>query len=116
MSLYSVTYSNLAIEDIERIPLKEEETKALVSFLKSDGCRVIGKRQQQINYELDIWYFRLPLLLRGARGGGRCLYYRRENNIYIYRIFNKKEIDNDGNKSRKRVFEIALEELKNILR
>lgn len=109
--MYNVTYLVTAQADIKEKDFDSDSVKKLTSFLKVDGCRVIGKRQQCINKEYNVWYFRVPMNGKGSRGGGRILYYEKLGNIYINRIFDKKEIGDDGKKNNLRIFEKAKESL-----
>lgn len=116
MPIYDVKIFDTAQADIENKKINVDSISKMVEFLKSEGVREIAKRQQLIKVvgKFNIWYFRVPIKGRGSRGGGRVLYYFHGNKIFVYRLFEKKEID-DSKHKRRRVFDDAVYELKNFL-
>jgi hypothetical protein len=113
---YDIIFLESANEDIKNKDIDDFSKNKMVDFLKSDGCRIIGKRQQCPYPEKKIWYLRVPDKFEncGNSGGYRVLYYNVNDKIYISRMFKKDEVD-DGKQKRKNVLAEAIKTLKDAI-
>ena len=107
---YRVVIGDQAKADICRYELQDKHLQKILNFLEIDACRVIAKRQKSYAPLYDIWCLRIPLYGKGTQGGGRLLYRRKGEEIFIERIFRKPEIDFAKNR-RRNIFLQALGEI-----
>ncbi len=91
--IYDVFFCSEATLDLLDAGLKKSCFVGLRRFLASEACRLGYRHNKIVDYELDIWSVRWPKPDRGSRSGLRVIYYRQEKNIFVYRIFDKHEVD-----------------------